>query len=160
VSEPQRPSEGQNFGRHVIVDAWAINEDGTINQDAARVLNDPVALSAALNELVTLVGMQILRPADVLHVELDPDLAEGGDDCGGVTGTVILTTSHGSIHTWPLRGQVSFDLFSCKDFDSKAVFDYLRIKLHLTGGVFRSMERSHNVRYQREFVDVSVTQRV
>jgi len=120
-------------GRHVIIDAWT--------QESQR-LNDPELIGAVLNELVEMVGMQILKPAEMVAVPLDP-MVENGEDDGGVTGTVILTTSHGSIHTWPLRGHVSFDLFSCKEFNVKQVVDFLSEKLGLTGGSVRNIRRCH-----------------
>ena len=36
----------------------------------------------------------------------------------GVTGFVIIAESHISIHTFPERGYVWLDVFSCKDFDT------------------------------------------
>jgi S-adenosylmethionine decarboxylase len=120
-------------GRHVIIDAWT---------QEARLINDVKLVGDLLNELVELVGMQILRPAEIVAVPLNPSVTSGEDD-GGVTGTVILTTSHASIHTWPLRGHVSFDLFSCKDFNVKKVVDFLTEKLGLTGGQIRSLPRNH-----------------
>tara|TARA_R100000664_G_scaffold32856_1_gene48530 strand:- start:785 stop:1192 length:408 start_codon:yes stop_codon:yes gene_type:complete len=130
-----------NTGRHVIIDAWT--------QDA-RSINDPQLVGEVLNELVTMVGMKILRPAEIVAVPLDPTTKEGEDD-GGVTGTVILTTSHGSVHTWPLRGHVSFDLFSCKEFSVKQVVDFLVEKLGLTGGRVRNISRSHELDNRRHW---------
>jgi S-adenosylmethionine decarboxylase proenzyme len=44
----------------------------------------------------------------------------------GVTGFLLLSASHISIHTWPEYGYVSCDLFSCSSEDeSKKVMDYL-----------------------------------
>lgn len=120
-------------GRHVVIDAWT---------QQAHIINDAELVGDLLNELVELVGMKILRPAEIVAVPLDPSVASGEDD-GGVTGTVILTTSHASIHTWPLRGHVSFDLFSCKDFNVMKVIDFLTEKLGLTGGQIRSLTRNH-----------------
>ena len=120
-------------GRHVVIDAWT---------QQAHIINDAKLVGDLLNELVEWVGMQSLRPAEIVAVPLDPSVTSGEDD-GGVTGTVILTTSHASVHTWPLRGHVSFDLFSCKDFSVKQVVDFLVEKLELTGGQIRSFQRSH-----------------
>ena len=122
-------------GRHIIIDAWT---------QESRLINDPHLVGDVLNELVELVGMKILRPAEVVAVSLDPAVTDGEDD-GGMTGTVILTTSHGSIHTWPLRGHISFDLFSCKEFNVKTVIDFLSNKFKLTGGQIRSIKRSHEL---------------
>jgi S-adenosylmethionine decarboxylase len=41
----------------------------------------------------------------------------------GVTGYVLLSASHISIHTWPEHGYVSCDVFSCGDEDeTEAIF--------------------------------------
>ena len=132
-------------GRHVIIDAWT---------QESTLINDPQLVGAMLNELVELVGMQILRPAEIVAVPLDPSVASGADD-GGVTGTVLLTTSHASIHTWPLRGHVSFDLFSCKDFNVKQVIDFLWKKCGLTGGSIRNVRRQHEPKNQHSWDIIS-----
>ena len=132
-------------GRHVIIDAWT---------QESKLINDPQLVGAMLNELVELVGMQILRPAEIVAVPLDPSAASGADD-GGVTGTVLLTTSHASIHTWPLRGHVSFDLFSCKDFNVKQVIDFLWKKFGLTGGSIRNVRRQHDPKNQHSWDIIS-----
>ena len=132
-------------GRHVIIDAWT---------QESKLINDPQLVGAMLNELVELVGMQILRPAEIVAVPLDPSVASGADD-GGVTGTVLLTTSHASIHTWPLRGHVSFDLFSCKDFNVKQVIDFLWKKFGLTGGSIRNVRRQHEPKNQHSWDIIS-----
>lgn len=132
-------------GRHVIIDAWT---------QESKLINDPQLVGAMLNELVELVGMQILRPAEIVAVPLDPSAASGADD-GGVTGTVLLTTSHASIHTWPLRGHVSFDLFSCKDFNVKQVIDFLWKKFGLTGGSIRNVRRQHEPKNQHSWDIIS-----
>ncbi len=41
----------------------------------------------------------------------------------GQTGCVILVTSHFAWHSWPAQGRLSFDLYSCKDFDENKVID-------------------------------------
>jgi len=38
-------------------------------------------------------------------------------DEGGITGSCIISTSHMALHAWPIRGFLSLDVFSCKDFD-------------------------------------------
>lgn len=44
----------------------------------------------------------------------------------GVTGIVIIADSHISIHTYPYKKSVYFDLFSCKYFDDGLILNYLR----------------------------------
>ena len=42
----------------------------------------------------------------------------------GITGAVVIETSHCSIHIWD-EGEIRFDLYSCKDFDEKRVVNLL-----------------------------------
>ena len=37
----------------------------------------------------------------------------------GVSGFVIIAESHISVHTFPDRGHVNVDIFSCKEFDAE-----------------------------------------
>ena len=121
-------------GRHLIFTGFA-------RPDSRDVLDDPEALAEILHEVIALVGMQVLVPARMVRVELDPSKAEGPEDCGGVTGTAVLSTSHVSVHTWPLHDRVSFDLYSCHEFDSTRVLELLVDRLGLTGGDILSLAR-------------------
>ena len=38
----------------------------------------------------------------------------------GVSGFVLIAESHISVHTFPERGYLNVDIFSCKDFDGEA----------------------------------------
>ena len=42
----------------------------------------------------------------------------------GVTGTVVITTSHSSVHVWD-SGLVQADLYSCKDFNEADIVDFM-----------------------------------
>jgi S-adenosylmethionine/arginine decarboxylase-like enzyme len=42
----------------------------------------------------------------------------------GVTGTVVITTSHSSVHVWDY-GLVQADLYSCKDFDQDDIGEFI-----------------------------------
>jgi S-adenosylmethionine decarboxylase len=37
-------------------------------------------------------------------------------DPQGITGFYLLSESHLAFHTWPEKGQISFDLYTCGDF--------------------------------------------
>jgi S-adenosylmethionine decarboxylase len=41
----------------------------------------------------------------------------------GLSGIVIIAESHLAIHTFPDKGFVTVDIFSCKDFDVKTAVD-------------------------------------
>ena len=45
----------------------------------------------------------------------------------GWTGIAIIEFSHVSIHIWELENMIEVDVFSCKDFDSSRVFDWMVI---------------------------------
>ena len=75
----------------------------------------------------------------------------------GVSGFVLIAESHISVHTFPARGYVNIDIFSCKDFDPipsledvKAAFSLPDVKVwtldrgleHATAGeAYRGMVR-------------------
>lgn len=42
----------------------------------------------------------------------------------GVSGFVLIAESHISVHTFPERGYLSLDIFSCKDFDYQQAVTY------------------------------------
>jgi len=146
-AHPTRPHEpgSTTFGRILTVDAWCCSNNPAVAAATRNLLNSPEALAQVLNDAVEHVGMTILRPADMVVVPLDPGKVSTGEDDGGVTGTVILTTSHAAIHTWPLQRQLSFDMFSCQDFAADELLDFLVSRLYITGAQARTYVRDHNV---------------
>ena len=136
-------------GRHLIF-------TGYVRADSASLLDDPDYLADLLHDTIAAVGMTILVPARMVRVPLDASKAEGEQDCGGVTGMAILSTSHVSIHTWPFHRRVSYDLYSCHDFDIMKVLDLLTDRLHLTGGEVISLTRSPRPDLREEFKVFSV----
>lgn len=63
----------------------------------------------------------------------------------GVSGAVIISESHLTIHTWPEYGYAAVDLFTCGDIDPWEAFDYLE-------EVFES-EFSESIEIPRGMVD-------
>ena len=49
----------------------------------------------------------------------------------GLSGIVIIAESHISIHTFPAKGYLSVDVFSCKPFDIEEATQYLVEYFHL-----------------------------
>lgn len=45
-------------------------------------------------------------------------------DDWGVSGVVLIAESHISIHTFPDKGFVTLDIFSCREFDVDAAIEY------------------------------------
>lgn len=136
-------------GRHLIVTGYVAPQGTTL-------LDDPERLAALLTDVVSVAKMNVLDPPRMVRVPLDPNKADGQEDCGGVTGTVILSTSHASIHTWPLHQRVSFDLYSCHDFDAAGVVDLLCGKLLLTGAQIVNIDRTPDPDLRSRFRTINV----
>ena len=94
-------------------------------------LGDAKAVENMLVSLIDILGMRMLDKAHMYEVETE--IAKLGavpfEDEGGVTGVCVLSTSHCSIHTWPLRPFFVMDVYSCRDFDSSAVENLLSERL-------------------------------
>ena len=101
-------------GIHIILDGFVKDPS---------VFNGP-CLEYAFKKLAEALEMKIIMGPEFLEVELDPTKLQSDvfQDEGGITGMCVISTSHMSIHCWPIRKCFSMDVFSCKDFDSvKAV---------------------------------------
>ena len=108
-------------GRHVKV----------LGRGAPSLLGSAKSVEAMLRELVDLLGMRLLGAPHLYEVETE--IAKLGvepfEDEGGVTGICVLSTSHCSIHTWPLRPFFVMDVYSCRDFDPALVEQHLATSL-------------------------------
>jgi S-adenosylmethionine/arginine decarboxylase-like enzyme len=100
-------------GRHIKV-------IGAGNPDRLRSVSGIFDL---LSALVTSLNMRALGPPVIYEVEenISRINCEPFEDEGGVTGVVILSTSHCAIHTWPLTSRFVLDVFSCRKFDPAIV---------------------------------------
>ncbi|PLS16036.1 adenosylmethionine decarboxylase [Bacillus sp. M6-12] len=81
-------------GQHLVIDAYGCQAD---------ILNDEGRLKELLIKTVNDVGMEILS---VYFHSFTPQ---------GVTGVIVLSTSHLSIHTWPEHNYAALDLYTCGD---------------------------------------------
>ena len=90
-----------HFGEHVTLDGY--------NGDY-ELLNSKDAVLAALQELPGELGMHILGGPVVYF-------APGNDskDPGGWSGFVVIEESHISMHTFPARGFISADVYTCQN---------------------------------------------
>jgi S-adenosylmethionine decarboxylase len=84
-----------------------------------------------LTDLVEALGMRCLGPAHTYEVEEEIEKlgVEPFEDEGGVTGVCVLSTSHCTVHTWPLRSFFVMDVYSCRDFDVDVVRAIVRDRL-------------------------------
>jgi S-adenosylmethionine decarboxylase len=67
------------------------------------------------------------------------DANETGKDPGGITGFVLISESHISIHTFADRGFFTMDVYSCRNFEDQiptvlkyvnSVFPYEHYEIH------------------------------
>jgi S-adenosylmethionine decarboxylase len=90
----------EQFGIHIMIDGY----------------NAPQKLLANKNYLESLLYD---LPAEMaMHRICEPQLVEVGSmnpkDPGGISGFVMIAESHISFHTFPLRGFVTMDLYTCQ----------------------------------------------
>jgi S-adenosylmethionine/arginine decarboxylase-like enzyme len=104
-------------GRHIKV----------LGRGQSSLLGNAGSVEAMLRGLVDLLGMRLLGAPHLYEVETE--IAKLGvepfEDEGGVTGICVLSTSHCSIHTWPLRPYFVMDVYSCRDFEPALVEQHL-----------------------------------
>lgn len=90
-----------HFGVHFMVDGYNAPKEK---------LEDKNLLVECLKKLPEKMGMYALT--DPLVVEVGPNNKK---DPGGLSGFVIIAESHISFHTFPARGFVSIDVYTCAD---------------------------------------------
>lgn len=104
----------QNFGEHLIFDAYGCDFNSLSNMETCYDV---------LNNLVKLAEMtKITEP---VIIKSEGNMTLGGKDPGGFTGAVFIQESHITIHTFAKRGFVTIDLYSCKEFNTSKIIDYL-----------------------------------
>jgi S-adenosylmethionine decarboxylase len=107
-----------NFGEHLTIDGYNGNE---------IKLNDKNLVLKCLNDLPGLLGMHHLAPPVVYFAPSNDD-----KDPGGWSGFVVIQESHVSIHTFPKRGFVSADVYSCKNgMDTAFILNYFKTQFEL-----------------------------
>ena len=89
------------FGEHLIIDAY---------KGDFKSLNDRELILGCLDELPDLLNMNKLSKPEIYFTS-----GNGIHDPGGWSGYVIITESHISIHTFPKRGFMSADIYTCKN---------------------------------------------
>ena len=102
-----------HFGEHLTIDGYRGDHD---------LLNNKDLVMKCLNELPDKLGMHVLKQPEVVFA---PSISE--KDPGGWSGFVIISESHISIHTFPARGFVSADVYSCKNgMDIEVIKEYFK----------------------------------
>jgi len=109
---------GVHFGEHITIDGYNGNHDK---------LNSKETLIEAINEICDKLKM---------HKICEPLIVSAPDnhlkDPGGWSGFVLIAESHISIHTFPKRGFLSADVYTCQNgVDVDFVVGYFRKKYDL-----------------------------
>jgi S-adenosylmethionine decarboxylase len=81
------------------------------------LMRDCNAILSWLDALPPKIGMRVLMPA-VGKLD-EPPRCKLIDS--GFSAVVLLAESHASIHCWPVRDELQFDLYSCKPFNPQEV---------------------------------------
>jgi S-adenosylmethionine decarboxylase len=94
------------IGTHLIIDIDEIKND--------KLLCDIEAVEKVLSTAALMCGATILSSR--FH--------EFGEGCG-ITGVLVLSSSHFSIHTWPEFGYAALDVFMCGENNPMDCMEYL-----------------------------------
>lgn len=87
--------------------------------------------------IVKLLDMEPLGDVQVYEVPVDPKALErmkatgNFEDEGGTSVILAITTSHLSLHAWPLQKYVAMDVFSCKDYKAEKALNFIRKKISI-----------------------------
>lgn len=93
---------------HLIIDAQMLGRGGDYILDEAERMKD------FLRDTVKAMDMRILA---------GPEIYRGHIDLPGLTGAVIIETSHINIHTFTRTGDIRFDAYSCVLFKADKVIE-------------------------------------
>lgn len=127
----------ESAGLHIIMDAY-VADAGVFTREKLEQL---------FAKLISALEMKPLDKPVFYEVDCDPAVLERVkrtgqfEDEGGITGFQVISTSHLSLHAWPLQDFFSLDAFSCKNFDSalaiKIIHETLGVTEHETRVVAR-----------------------
>ena len=99
---PSQASTG--VGSHVLLDLWGCQT---------------ASLQDAMTEAAAAAGATVLDTH--FHYFAPSETAAAG----GITGVVLLAESHITVHTWPEKGFIAFDIFMCGACDPDISADVL-----------------------------------
>ena len=131
---------------HLAIDAYGA--------DPAK-LSDETLVFRFLDEYPDVIGMtKVAAPQVYSYTGKVPD-------DWGVSGFVIIAESHISVHTFPDKGYLNIDIFSCNDFDISASLDDVKSAFGVMGEIKTwTMDRSFDHATPREAYAGMVRERV
>ena len=89
----------------------------------------------------------LIKLVEIIDINiLIPPVAKYCDTAGNevVTGTVVIETSHSSIHVWHKEAvpYIRMDVYSCKDFEVQKVIDFVRETMNVLSGGYILLDRN------------------
>ena len=114
-------------GSHLILDGYSNEENNLDNVDKIKEF---------LSDLCNEANMTKLMEPVVVNYEGHPLKEENG-----ITGFVIITESHISIHTYPEKDYFTLDLYSCNEFEVEPIIDFVKKELNLKKGRYKLLKR-------------------
>ena len=112
---------------HVIIDGHGGDPDQLSDENVVRVI---------LDEVPGMMGMsKITQPMVLRYTGSKPE-------DWGVSGFVMIAESHISMHTFPERGLIWADVFSCKDFDATPILEEIKKRFSLREMDVQSIPRN------------------
>ncbi len=99
--------------QHIILDLYRCNPVSLVDREH---------IASTFSAMPALVEMEQVSPTLIYDIiTSDPT-----DD--GMSGFIVIATSHLAFHAWPEFNMLNFDLFSCEPFSEDAVIAFLREK--------------------------------
>lgn len=107
-----------HFGEHITIDGYGGDRE---------LLDSGEGVKNLISNLVSKLGMHGLIEPVVVNA---PD--NGIKDPGGWSGFIIIAESHIAIHTFPKRGFVSADVYTCQNgLDTQTIIDVFTTEFKL-----------------------------
>lgn len=108
-------------GMHIIIDLFGCN---------SSLADDINYIKDTLYKLVEILPAKVCK--DVFH-KFKPL---------GVSGAIIISSSHLTVHTWPEHNYIGVDIFTCSgECDYRAVVDFLCKQFGSTNYILKKLKR-------------------
>lgn len=110
-----------------------------IRAETTKTPRDPKWLHSWLVKLVSDIKMDICQGPITAYVDVPGNR--------GLTGVVIIETSHIAVHCWDERnpGLVQMDIYSCADFEPQDIFDLIDETFEPVKLEYKFIDREHGL---------------
>ncbi len=115
-------------GLHIMMDA-RVSDPSVFESDKLMQLFECV---------VQALDMKPLDKIQIYEVPVNPLILErvkqtgNFEDEGGISTIQVISTSHLSLHAWPLQKYFAMDAFSCKSFNAETALTLIRNMIGVT----------------------------